>query len=197
MVSLSNIVGGASSANKVSNTRNDLNREAAFAMHRIVEVVSHTSTLNLVIDNSALHIHAFLDPTRDIDLDGFFDVDNDKDGLIDEDTAPPAPTFVAGDDDGDGEESEDWEDKVIIYIDLDNDLLKEEDPFPLDVNSPTGVDQFDKRTYTVASHVTLFQASITTNPDSRYSLLNVSLELTGDNGEVVTRTTAIRIGGAL
>ncbi len=195
MVSLSNVVGGALNANEVSKTKNDLNREASYAMRRIVEVVSHSPLLMITTNNGELQIDTILDPQRDTDLDGFPDADNDKDGKIDEDLLL---TTTGVDNDGDGDTDEDWQDWITIFFNTGAGLLQEKDPFPMDVNAPVGVDRFDKRVYTIATHVTLYTVSFETfNADDRYTLINVRLELTGDNGELVTRETKIRVGSAL
>ncbi len=184
MVSLSNIVGGALNANEVTKSQNDLNREASFIMDRIIAVVSRSEEVTVIdvpgMGAVDLLISARLDPERDTDLNGIPDADNDADGEIDE-----------------GPISEDWDDLVRFNVAPSTQRLIEEDPFPLDVNGPTGFDALDKRFYTIADNVTGFSGGLTEDPAKRFDLLEVNLELSGKDGETLTRSAKIRVGGAL
>ena len=184
MVSLSNIVGGALSANEVTQSQNDLHREASFIMDRIIAVVSHSPDVTVMdvpgMGAVNLLISARLDPDRDTDMNGIPDADNDADGEIDE-----------------GPISEDWEDWVRFNVAPSTQRLIEEDPYPIDVNGTTGVDALDKRYYTMADNVTGFSGLLKQDPSTRFDLLVVNLELTGKDGETVTRSVKIRVGGAL
>ncbi len=184
MVSLSNIVGGALSVNEVTQSQNDLNREASFIMDRIIAVVSRSEEVTVIdvpgMGAVNLLISARLDPDRDSDRNGIPDADNDADGEIDE-----------------GPISEDWEDLVRFNVAPSTQQLIEEDPFPLDVGGASGVDALDKRFYTIANNVTGFSGSLTQDPAKRFDLLEVNLELTGNDGEILTRSAKIRVGGAL
>ncbi len=184
MVSLSNIVGGALNANEVTKSQNDLNREASFIMDRIIAVVSRSPNVTVIdvpgMGAVNLLISARLDPDRDTDLNGIPDADNDADSEIDE-----------------GPISEDWDDWVRFNVSPSTQQLIEEDPFPLDVGGASGVDVLDKRYYTMANNVTGFSGNLIEDSAKRFDLLEVNLELTGNDGETVTRSAKIRIGGAL
>jgi prepilin-type N-terminal cleavage/methylation domain-containing protein len=98
--------------------RNDINRQARFAMDRMLTAVRGTRRLLLPLaenpgtawseslrDPGVLAVT--LDPTLDRDADGFADADNDKDGAVDEDpggdlTNDNEAGIRGVDDDGDG-----------------------------------------------------------------------------------------------
>lgn len=113
--------------------RIDTTRDARFAMQRMVTAVSGAGRLMLPLaDNPGTNwrenvreqtvppsapegdsslatavLAVTLDPTLDLDADGFADADNDKDGLVDEDlskdnTNDGEPGIIGIDDDGDG-----------------------------------------------------------------------------------------------
>lgn len=167
--------------------RNDTTRDGRFAMQRMVTAVLGTKRLLLPLaDNPNTNwrenvreqtvpasapegdstlatavLAVTLDPTLDIDADGFPDGDNDKDGRVDEDqdnnfTNDGRAGIKDIDDDGDGAVDEssasDWDDDEdgladedwIDGIDNDGDGAVDEDS-PEDTNSDSqpGVAEFD------------------------------------------------------
>ncbi len=150
---LGGVISGALAARQDAGERNALARDARFAMERAVRAVSRTPRLLLPLaDNPATnwreHVReqsippappegdstfatAVLAVTQawavDLDSDGFPDVDNDEDGLIDEDMRLDnhfdfAPGISGIDDDGDGQVDEGLDD------DDDEDGVTNEDP---------------------------------------------------------------------
>lgn len=113
---LSGIVGESLQRRDVAHERNELSRQAAFAMERMVYAVSHTRLLLLPLNDNpasgqAEHIRAVLSVSlplsSDQDGNGVPDADNDGDGRIDEDLPDDtnndlAPGIYGIDDDGDG-----------------------------------------------------------------------------------------------
>jgi prepilin-type N-terminal cleavage/methylation domain-containing protein len=112
------LIGSALRTQTTVRERNDLTRQARFAMGRMVAAVRDTRRLMIPLaENPATAwseslrdpgvLAVTLDPTIDRDADGFADADNDKDGRIDEDLPGDnnkdfAPGIVGIDDDGDG-----------------------------------------------------------------------------------------------
>ncbi|MBT8102971.1 MAG: prepilin-type N-terminal cleavage/methylation domain-containing protein [Gammaproteobacteria bacterium] len=184
---LTGLVNTALETNSDTGTRNDALRDSRFAMQRMVTAVLGTERLLLPLaDNPNTDWHenlreqtsppslpegsstaatavlaVTLDPTLDVDRDGFMDADNDRDGLVDEDLASNSTSDDSAgikdiDDDGDGvvDESpatgrdddedgladEDW----IDGIDNDGDGAVDED-FPADINfdNQPGIAGFD------------------------------------------------------
>jgi hypothetical protein len=155
--------------------RNDATRDGRFAMQRMTSAVIGTERLMLPLADNANtdwreHVReqavpasspegsstlatavlaVTLDPTLDLDADGFKDADNDKDGRVDEDPADDAtkdlaPGIVGIDDDGDGavdegslipndDEDENDDEDPINGVDDDGDGAIDEDP-PHDAN---------------------------------------------------------------
>lgn len=130
---LSGLVNTAFESRTATSVRNDALQEGRFAMRRMATAVLGTERLLLPLadnpnTNWREHVReqtmpasapegdstlatavlaVTLDPTLDIDDDGVFDADNDKDGRVDEDSADDmsndlAPGIVGIDDDGDG-----------------------------------------------------------------------------------------------
>ena len=140
IVGLNGLIGGVYDHWQHSNSRQNMLSQGNFAMSRIVQSVHATrrvliplgenpGTAHLESERNVLAIT--LDPGLDRDVDGFFDADNDKDGLIDEDipadnTFDGVPGIIGIDDDNDGTIDEnigggDW------FSDNDEDGFKRED----------------------------------------------------------------------
>jgi type II secretory pathway pseudopilin PulG len=119
---------------------------------------------------------------------GLVGVDDDQSGFIDEDNK--------NDDDEDGQVDEDWYDSLVFY--LDNGVLKERIPVPWDTNNDSVISGADFIENTLAEHVTRFRVARLSQPESRYQVIGLTLELTQPrSGEVVRLRTRIRVGGAL
>ena len=116
LMGLGQVVGESLHSWSSARERNDLTRQARFAMDRMIAAVRGSERLILPLaENSATAysesvrdvLAVLLDPTLDRDSDGFADADNDKDGLVDEDpgfdqTNDGASGIVGIDDDNDG-----------------------------------------------------------------------------------------------
>lgn len=138
LVGIAGVMEQALRAESATRERNDLTREARFALDRMATAVSATRRLLVpmaenpgtawsesIRDPGVLAVT--LDPLLDRDGDGFADGDNDKDGAIDEDlsgdwTKDGASGVIGLDDDGDGQTDEGAAD------DDDEDGLVNEDP---------------------------------------------------------------------
>ena len=117
----------------------DVVEESRYALERMVQAVSRSQRLLVPLAENPATSHSesirdpgvlavTLDPARDLDADGFPDVDNDRDGLIDEDLGSDAswdlkPGITGIDDDGDGTIDEG------SNLDDDEDGNSDEDPF--------------------------------------------------------------------
>jgi len=179
MVSLSNVVGGALTVSEVSKSQNDLNREAGYILDHIVQIISRSPEVNTGFPG--IVFTAKVDPERDSDMDNYPDVDNDKDGEVDE-----------------GPVDQDWGDLIIYRFFSDTQRLIEEDPFPADVNEDGFHSDADRRAYTVSENVTSITGTLLPKNATRsFDLLTVNLELTGGNGDAISRSVTIRVGGAL
>ncbi len=120
LLALTEVMGTAVRARAEAEEHAALAREARFALQRMVLAVRRSPGLVLPGPDSPLTaqqesvrdaLAVLMDPTRDDDDDGFPDVDNDRDGRIDED--PPADLnndggagILGADDDGDGDVDE-------------------------------------------------------------------------------------------
>lgn len=118
MISLSGILLNTLTTTEQASSRNDLVREARFAMERMVRAVSRTERLIVPMGEDAATgnsesiwdpgvLAVTLDPTLDTNLDGIVDADNDGDGRVDEDLGNDAqndyaPGIVGVDDDNSG-----------------------------------------------------------------------------------------------
>lgn len=130
------------------------------------------------------------DPGADMNGDGapgIVSVDDDGDGQIDEGDA--------SDDDEDGTSDEDWLDAVVFY--LQGDSLVERHPVPWDETANGSVTGRDFIVSVIAEGVTAFRVErpLPVSPDEQ--LVNLTLELTGPSGEVVSLDASVRAGGAL
>lgn len=130
------------------------------------------------------------DPGADMNGDGapgVVGVDDDNDGQIDEGSS--------SDDDEDGASDEDWLDAVVFY--LQGDLLVERHPVPWDETGNGFVSGRDFVESVIAESVTAFRVErlVASSPDAQ--LVDLTLELTGPNGEVVSLNARVRAGGAL
>lgn len=144
-------------------------------------------------------------------VDGY---DNDGDGIVDEDPGADmngdgAPGVAGVDDDGDGQVDEgnsddddedgavdeDWLDAVVFY--LQGDSLIERHPVPWDETADGFVSGRDVIESIIAENVTRFRVErpVAASPDGQ--LVDMTLELTGSGGQVVSLNARIRVGGAL
>ena len=130
------------------------------------------------------------DPGADMNADGApgsLGVDDDGDGQIDEGNA--------NDDDEDGSVDEDWLDAVVFY--LQNDTLVERHPVPWDETSNGSVTGRDFIESVIAENVTRFRVGRPLQGSAKRQLVDLTLELTGPEGSVVSLNARIRVGGAL
>jgi len=116
MIGLSRVVGQALHIHDTSLERQELTRQAQFAMVRMTRAMRGTTRLLLPLDENPATawsesvrdvLAVTLDPAIDLDRDGTADADNDGDGLVDEDLPADnnndgAPGMVGIDDNGDG-----------------------------------------------------------------------------------------------
>jgi prepilin-type N-terminal cleavage/methylation domain-containing protein len=130
------------------------------------------------------------DPGGDMNADGapgVTGVDDDGDGQIDEGNA--------NDDDEDGSIDEDWLDAVVFY--LQGDILVERHPVPWDETANGFVSGRDYIESTIAEGVTRFRVERPVTSASGEQLIDLTLELTGPTGSIVSLTSRVRLGGAL
>ena len=146
------------------------------------------------------------------DEDSIDGIDDDGDGLVDEDSpgdmnGDGAPGMVGVDDDGDGQidegdpldddedgnEDEDWFDTVTYF--LQGDLLMERMPVPWDTTGNSTVTGWDFVESPIAEGLTRlrFQRIV----QNGTPLVDVTIELTGDDGQMVSLNRRVRVGGAL
>jgi len=189
LTAMTGLVNNALEIRADTGTRNATMRDVRFAMQRMVTAVLGTERLLLPLadnpnTNWREHVReqtvpasapegdstlatavlaVTLDPTLDINADGFADADNDKDGRIDEDLANDnssdgAPGIIGIDDDGDGsvdetdsgspnkdndEDGLDIDDSI-DGIDNDNDGAIDEDiHFDMNRDIAPGIGDFD------------------------------------------------------
>jgi type II secretory pathway pseudopilin PulG len=130
------------------------------------------------------------DPGADMNGDGapgLAGVDDDSDGQIDEGSAD--------DDDEDGSVDEDWLDAVVFH--LQGDSLVERHPVPWDETANGFVSGRDFIESVIAENVTRFRIErpVAGSPDEQ--IVDLTLELTGPTGSVVSLNARVRVGGAL
>ena len=148
-------------------------------------------------------------------LDG---IDNDGDGSVDEDPATDnsgdgCPGRCGVDDDGDGQvdegsfadDDEDggiWEDPydpVVFYLDVG--VLMERMPVPWNEDGlSSGAGPVDGRDFIVspiAGEVTRVRFERVPDGALAWDIVDITLELTGDDGQVVSLNRRVRLGGAL
>jgi hypothetical protein len=118
---------------------------------------------------------------------GLCGVDDDGDGQIDEGST--------SDDDEDGNTDEDFYGTVVFY--LDSGVIKERMPVPWDISGDGLVSGLDYIVSDIADNVTRFRVErpIASTPDQQ--LVDLTLELTGPAGQVVSLNARVRVGGAL
>ena len=129
------------------------------------------------------------DPPADMNGDGcvgLCGVDDDGDGSIDEGSA--------NDDDEDGSSDEDWHDPVVFY--LSGSTLQERTPVPWDETGASGITGRDFLTSDIADQVTRLRFERIAAAGSLL-LVDITLELTGANGQTVSLNRRVRVGGAL
>ena len=134
------------------------------------------------------------DPPSDNNGDGcpgLCGVDDDSDGTVDD--------GINDDDDEEGSGFEDGYDPVVFYLDGDSLLERMPVPWNADGNSsPDGpVDGRDFVESVIAENVTRFRVErpVGSGPDTQ--LVDLTLELTGPTGRVVSLNAQVRVGGAL
>jgi len=130
------------------------------------------------------------DPGADMNADGapgLAGVDDDGDGQIDEGNA--------ADDDEDGLVDEDWLDVVVFY--LSGDSLIERHPVPWDESANGFVSGRDFVESVIAEGVTRFRVERPIASAPGEQLIDLTLELTGPTGSVVSLNARVRVGGAL
>jgi type II secretory pathway pseudopilin PulG len=130
------------------------------------------------------------DPAADLNGDGCpgrCGIDDDGDGLIDEGNAD--------DDDEDGKVDEDWYDPVVFY--LSGDTLRERTPVPWDETGVGGISGRDFLTSDIATRVTWLRFERIPPTGSGPVLIDITLELTSADGQVVSVNRRVRLGGAL
>ncbi len=148
-------------------------------------------------------------------LDG---LDNDGDGSVDEDLASDnsgdgCPGLCGVDDDGDGqidqeaiddddEDGSNWDDPydpVVFY--LDTGVLMERMPVPWNEDGlSSGAGPVDGRDFIVspiAGEVTRVRFERVPDGPLAWVIVDITLELTGDDGQVVSLNRQVRLGGAL
>lgn len=128
------------------------------------------------------------DPGSDINDDGcpgICGVDDDGDGQVDE--GDPS------DDDEDGLVNEDWYNALVFS--LDTTTLKKRTPVPWDQDGNGNVDGRDFIVSDIAENVSLFQVERIPRGNGRATLVVITLELTGPNGDIVTLHSSTRVEG--
>lgn len=130
------------------------------------------------------------DPPGDLNGDGcsgVCGVDDDNDGLVDE--------AGSENDDEDDNTNEDWYDPVVFY--LDNGILKERTPVPWDESGAGGITGRDFLTSDIADAVTRLRFERLPTSASGAQLVDITLDLTGANGQTVSLNRRVSLGGAL
>ncbi len=101
----------------------------------------------------------------------------------------------ADDDDEDGSVDEDWLDAVVFY--LQGDSLIERHPVPWDETANGFISGRDYVESVIAENVTRFRVERPIASSPGHQLVDLTLELTGPTGIVVSLTSRVRVGGAL
>ncbi len=114
-------------------------------------------------------------------------VDDDGDTQVDEGDV--------NDDDEDGNVDEDWLDPLVYY--LNNGALIERIAVPWDANTSGTVDGRDYVESTIAENVTLLRFErVPMSAGDRAQLVDITLELSPPDGEVVSLNARVRVGAA-
>jgi prepilin-type N-terminal cleavage/methylation domain-containing protein len=143
MLGLGRVMGQALQTREAMLGRQELTRQAQFAMTRMTRAMRGTTRLLLPLDENPATawsesvrdpgvLAVTLSPAIDRNQDGFADADNDLDGLVDEDLPPDstrdrANGIVGIDDDNDGAVDEGGQGPSGIYSDDDEDGTFNED----------------------------------------------------------------------
>ena len=114
-------------------------------------------------------------------------VDDDGDGQVDEGNS--------ADDDEDGIVDEDWLDAVVFY--MQGGTLVERHPVPWDETANGFISGRDFIESVIAENVTRFRVERPVASSAGQQLVDLTLELTGPTGSVVSLTSRVRVGGAL
>ena len=189
----------------------DANNDGRRGIAYIDDDKNHGAELSSFFNNDDDEDFALFDNSnRDEDwVDG---IDNDNDGLIDED--PPADMNNDGcsgacnvdedddgnnneddpeDDDEDGQTNEDWYDSVVFYEK--DGTLYQRMPVPWDENADgklTGKDYIES---ILVENVSSFVVTRLTSDNSTPQLVELKLELTDPEGKTITMDTKIRVIG--
>lgn len=127
------------------------------------------------------------DPEMDMSGDGLSGIggfDDDSDGNIDEDDK--------NDDDEDGSVNEDWFDAVVFYLNGSN--LVERRAVPWDENQDSSITGEDFVESDIADNVSLLRIE-RVPAGIGPQLIDITLELTGNDGETISLNTRVRLGG--
>jgi len=130
------------------------------------------------------------DPPADMNGDGcagLCGIDDDGDGSIDE--------SATADDDEDGATDEDWYDAVVFY--LSGSTLRERTPVPWDETGAGGITGRDFLTSDIASQVTRLRFERVAAPAAGAPLIDITVELTSADGQVVSLNRRVRVGSVL
>lgn len=120
-------------------------------------------------------------------------VDDDGDGAVDEDAPAQnttAGSVVAYDNDGDGAMNEDWLDVVLFYVNQSGTILYERMP---DIDPADGTETTE-RVLAQAASVRLAVRRLPRHNGDRADLVEISLELSADDGQQVALSTQVRVG---
>lgn len=128
------------------------------------------------------------DPRGDAQGDGapgIAGVDDDGDGTVDE--------GASSDDDEDGSNNEDWWDPVVFRL-AGTDLV-ERVPLPFDENGDATVNGLDFVERTLAANVSRFRVVRLPAGGGKPPLVQITIDVTVPDGDVVSLTRTVRVGG--
>jgi len=145
------------------------------------------------------------DPVNGIDDDGDENLDEDPAadwngdgapglGLADDDGDGSIDEGNAADDDEDGQTDEDWIDPVVFYLSGSTLLMRT--PVPWDASGGGGVTGLDFVESPLAEGVTRFRVERVPDAGTRATLVDLTLELAGSDGEAIQLHTLVRVGGS-
>lgn len=118
---------------------------------------------------------------------GLCGVDDDADGAVDEGSSE--------DDDEDGSSNEDWYDTVVFS--LNKGVLEERMPVPWDESGGGLVSGLDFIISNLADGVTRLRFERVADSPPGWVLVDITLELTGNDDQIVSLNRRVRVGGAL
>lgn len=143
------------------------------------------------------------DPLNGVDDDGDGSIDEDPgadnngDGCpgicgVDDDGDTDTDEGNIADDDEDGQSDEDWYDPVVFY--LQGSVLIERRAVPWDESGDSVVNGQDFVESTLADNVTLLRFERVAPSDGKQQLVDITLALTGANGETISLNARVRVG---